>query len=204
VEETAGEAGSIVTFASGLSVATSKDRIMALSKYRPALEKANAVLAGKAANLKSGATLAEWPDHPQGFFFIALAEGFGESTHLPPQARILQQADGGQLAIGEIADRLSISLSLHAKSNEACQQIQQVIQGIQALAVLSQSENRELMDLINAVKVTSKRQIVTVDFSFPVDKAFETLAHKAGKGKAKEAKAGKAKKKREAEVEAAE
>jgi hypothetical protein len=201
VEETVGDTGSIFTFKSGILISTGKDRILAVSKHRPALEKANEVLAGKGANLKSGSAFADWPDHPQGFFFIALADGFGAADHLPPQARILQQADGGQLALGENADRLLVSLSLHAKSTEACQQIQQVIQGLQALAVLSQNENRELSDLVNAVKVTSKEKFVTVDFSYPVEKAFQTLAQKAGKAKTKEGKkAGKAKKNREAEV----
>jgi hypothetical protein len=155
------------------------DKLVLLGKSRQPVEKAEAVLAGKAANLNSGKAFSGFPEMPKAFFFVAIAEAFNEDAPLPPQAKVLKMTDGGRLVLGENAENLFLNLTLKAKSSEVVAQMQQVIQGTVALASLSQSENPELMQLAQSVKVSSDDRMVTVGIEYPVAKAIEKLNDKA-------------------------
>lgn len=76
-------------------------KVVALSASHAAARKAAEVLAGQAETLSVKKTFAEFPEEKSGFFFLASAQGFNEDAALPPQAKVLQMADGGQLALGE-------------------------------------------------------------------------------------------------------
>ena len=175
VEEPAGN-GSILALGNDLFVAPQKGGLTLLGKHRASLENASAVLAGKAANLKTSTAFAGLPEDPKGFFFLAMAEGFATPNHLPPQAQILQQAEGGKLVLGENGDRLFLNISLKAKTVEASQQIQKIVQGLQALMALSQDQNPDLMELSNATQVSANGKVVTASIEYPITKAFERLA----------------------------
>ena len=168
--------GSILALGNDLFFAPQKGGLTLLGKRRAALESASAVLAGKAANLKTSTAFAGLPEDPKGFFFLAMAEGFATPEHLPPQAQILQQAEGGKLVLGEHGDRLFLSISLKAKTEEASQQIQKIVTGLQALMALSQNQNPDLMELSNATKVSANGKVVTAWIEYPIAKAFERFA----------------------------
>jgi hypothetical protein len=155
------------------------DKLVLLSKSRQTLEKADAVFAGKAANLSSGKAFSGFPEVPKAFFFIAIAEGFNEDAPLPPQAKVLKMTEGGRLVLGENAENLFLNLTLKAKSSEVVAQVQQVIQGTVALASLSQTENQDLMQLTQSVKVSSGDNMVTVGIEYPVAKVIEKIGEKA-------------------------
>ena len=163
------------------------DKLVLLSKSRQTLEKADAVLSGKAANLNSGKAFSGFPEVPKAFVFIAIAEGFNEDAPLPPQAKVLKMTDGGRLVLGENADNLFLNLTLKAKS-EIVAQVQQVIQGTVALASLSQGENQDLMQLAQSVKVSSDDNMVTVGIEYPVAKAIEKIGEKAEGGPRRKSK----------------
>ena len=166
---------------------------MVLSKSREAVEKAEAVLNGKSANLSTGKAFSGFPETPKAFFFLAIAEGFNEDAPLPPQAKVLKMTEGARLILGENAGSLFLNLALKAKSSEVMTQMQQVIQGTVALASLSQPENPDLMQLAQSVKVSGDDKMVTVGVEFPVEKAIRLLGEKKAKPRDDESGASKKK-----------
>lgn len=146
-----------------------------------ATQKAVAVLLRKSASLTSSKTFTDFPDMRKAFFFLGMAEGFSSDAALPPQAKVLQMADGGCLVLGERADQLFLNLALKAKTAEVVTQMQQVIQGLVALATLSQPDNKDLMELTQSVKVSAADKVVSVSAEYPVDKAIQKLAEQKTK-----------------------
>jgi len=110
-----------------------------VSKSRPALDKACAVISSGSDSLAGSKAFTGFGDDDNGFFLVGIAEGLGESMKAFPQAKILQMADGGRLTIGEAAEKLNLRLALKAKDQDSCNQMQQVIQGLIALVSLTQS-----------------------------------------------------------------
>jgi hypothetical protein len=76
-------------------------KVMAVGRSREITEKAAKVLAGKAPALTSGAAFGGFGDIKEAFFFLGVAEGFNAGPGLPPQAKLLQVADAGRVAVGE-------------------------------------------------------------------------------------------------------
>ena len=152
-----------------------KDGFLVVGKSRAQVEKADQVIGGKAPNLTESKAFADFPMLPNTFFFLALAEGFHGKTALPPQAQVLQQADGGRLVLGEQADNLFINLALRAKTPEVCQQIQQILQGMMALVSLSQQKQPELVELVQNIKVTSTEKLVSLAIQYPVTKVIDKI-----------------------------
>jgi len=168
-------------------------KLVVLGKSREAVEKAEAVLSGKSANLSTGKAFSGFPETPKAFFFLAIAEGFNEDAPLPPQAKVLKMTEGARLILGENAANLFLNLALKAKSSEVMTQMQQVIQGTVALASLSQQENPDLMELAKSVKVSGDDKMVTVGVEFPVEKAIRLLGEKKAKSRDDESGASKKK-----------
>ena len=111
---------------------------------------------------------------------------------MPPQARILQMADGGRVVLGEKADRLCLDLALKGKSKEVVTQIQQVVQGMIALFSLGQPKNKDLSELMQSTKVSTSENVVSVGVEYPVQKALIKLAEQINdKPKSKKAKSSK-------------
>jgi len=153
-------------------------KLVAVGKSRGIVQKAADVLAGKAANLKSSKVFSEFADVKKTFFFFGVAEAFNSDAVVAPQAKLLQMADGGRVVLGEHADQLFLDLALKAKSSEIVTQMQQVVQGIIALASLGQPENKDLAQLVQAVKVSADDRIVNVSVEYPVDKVIQKLGER--------------------------
>jgi hypothetical protein len=158
--------------------------LLILSKSRSQIDKARTVLAGATANIATSSAFSGYPALENSFFFLGIAEAFNENSGIPAQAKVLQMADGGRVVLGEKADRLFLNLALRAKTPELTSQIQQILQGLVALASLSQSENQDLQQLTQSMKVASDKNLVTVNVEFPLDRALKHLGYvlpKAGK-----------------------
>lgn len=162
-------------------VAVLPGKVVAVGKSRGITEQAAKVLAGKSPNLTSSKAFSEFADIKKSFFFLGVAEGFSADTVLPPQARLLQLADGGRVLLGENADQLYLNLALRAKTAEITTQMQQVIQGAIALSSLGQPENKDLTQLIQSVKISTDNKTVNLSLEFPVDKAIQQLARQKDK-----------------------
>jgi hypothetical protein len=146
-----------------------------LSKSRQQIESLRNVLAGKARTANASKPFSGYATVTNSFFFLAVAEGFNEKTALPPQAQILKKATGARIVLGERGDLLFANLSLKAKDPEVIQQIQQVLEGLKALATLAQSENKELLELAQATKVSADNKMVSVNVEYPLSKVIDKL-----------------------------
>jgi hypothetical protein len=151
------------------------DNLLLISKSKEQIEKAHGVLAGSSPNLKSKDAFAAFSAVPNSFFFLAIAEAFNAKAAIPPQAKVLQMAEGGRLVVGEKTNHLFLDLSLRGKSAEVTTQIQQIVQGAVALIALSQGENEDLMRLAQSLKVSTRDNFVTLTLEYPVSKAIEKL-----------------------------
>jgi len=151
-------------------------KVVAVGMSRGITEQAAKVLAGRSPNLTESKAFSEFADLKKSFFFLGVAEGFSADNALPPQAKLLQMADGGRVVLGENAGQLYLNLALRAKSSEITTQMQQVIQGVIALGSLGQPENQDLTQLIQSVKTSTDNKTVNVSLEFPVDKAIQQIA----------------------------
>lgn len=146
-----------------------------IGKSLDRIKHARAVMEGKKPNLTAASTLSGYPKIPDGFFFFALAEGFAANKQIPPQARVLQQADGVRLVLGEFGTKLFLNLILKANDSNAREQIRQVVQGIAALISISQPQNRDLQLLTQSLKVGESDNTVSFTLQFPVQDTISRL-----------------------------
>jgi hypothetical protein len=143
--------------------------LIMFSKSKASIKQATELAAGHGKNLKQSKAFSSFPPVNDGFILLAVAEGFQENLPIPPEAKVLKQADGARVVIGEKAGKAFVNLGLKAKDAEVSKQIQMVVEGIVALGSLSQSENKELQELIQSIKVVSDEKTVSVTAAYPVD-----------------------------------
>ena len=159
--------------------------VLLLGKSRAQIEKARNVLLGKAPNLVGNNAFSGYPKLENSFFFLGIAEAFNDTANIPPQAKVLQMADGGRLVLGEKKDHLFLNLALRTKTQEISNQIHSVVAGLIAFAALSQTDNQELQQLAQSIKVTNQNNLVTVNLEYPVAAALEKLTQMNPKAKVK-------------------
>jgi hypothetical protein len=133
------------------------------------------VLQGKAANLSSAETFEGFPEVSDGFFFVAVAEGFNRLAPIPPQAQVLQMAEGGRIVLGENAEKLFAHVALKTRTQEVSTQLQHVIQGALALISFANSQQEELVQLARSAKVTGGDRLVSVSVEYPVKQLLELV-----------------------------
>ncbi len=145
-----------------------------VSKSRQQIEGVRDLLARTTKQEANGA-FSGYAKVANSFFFLAVAEGFNENASLPPQAKILKMADGARIVLGEKGELLFLNLALKAKDTEVIQQIGQVIEGMKAVVALGQSENKELLELVQSIKVSPSDKIVSVNVEYPLAKVMGKL-----------------------------
>jgi hypothetical protein len=143
--------------------------LILFSKSKPKLKQAAAVLAGKSRNLVGSKAFTDFPPVTDSFIFMAVAEGFQDNLPIPPQAKVLRKADGVRVVLGESADNVFANVAVKAKDPEVLKEMQQVVEGMLALASLSQSENKELQQLVRSTKVETLDKMLCVATTFPTD-----------------------------------
>lgn len=159
-------------------VAVPPGKPVVLAKKRDLLDKGLAVLEGRVANLASSQAFLGFPATPPSFVFLGMAEGFADNAAQLPQARVFKNAEAGQVILGEVGSRVFLTVNLRARSAEAAAQMQQVTQGLLALGSLNQSDNRDLMTLIQATKVTVNDAVVTLTVELPVPTIVQKIQDK--------------------------
>jgi hypothetical protein len=146
------------------------------------------VVQGKTGNMKKNRAFSDFPATANSFFFLGVAEGFnaidldgskdggGIGSHLPPQAKILQTAEGGQLVMGERQNQVYLSLALKARTQEGAGQMQQVIQGMAALVALTKANDPNVF--LPALQVTTNHRIVSASLEYPVTNVLKMIGQK--------------------------
>ena len=135
------------------------------------LKEALDVLDGKQAGLDTakvfgGALLADAP------FFMAGAN-ISQVGDVRPDAAVLKQAAGGQMALAEKDGSVVLAVAVTANSLEAATNMQSVAQGMVAMAQLGQEKNPELARIAQATRISRDGNTVRLDLTYPVN---ETIA----------------------------
>lgn len=147
----------------GVFFAFAQDNVLIASKSFAQLLRANAILEGEAASLaQSDSELLQ--AEPEGFFFVASVNELDTLDGVPPQARILQKATGGQLSIGEVGAMLRSNLVLATQDNQVADQLYRIVQGMIALASFAEVEDESFALLTENLAVSKGDRQVSIDF----------------------------------------
>jgi hypothetical protein len=160
-----------------LNAVQAGEKTWLIGKNKTTLAAARDVALGKAESLKDPAFL-NYPSLTNTFFFVAVADTGGAGDKLPAQAKILQKAEGGRLAIGEKDEKVVFNVALRAKQPEVLNEMQQLIQGLVAFVKLAQADNKDLMALASSASVTTNQNYLSVELSFPLNRAMQKVREK--------------------------
>ncbi len=155
----------------GIFIAFPPEPIVLLSKSKEQLLKAHDVFRGDAPSLK------KTPDSLlntllQGHrdVFLNAASIIPSGNAFPagaPQARILQMAQSGGLAIGEFNKRTTAHLQLIASDETMADKLAKILQGFAAMASLAESNDKQLTEFLQSINVKREERRVTLDLSYP-------------------------------------
>ncbi len=92
-----------------------------------------------------------------------LADGDG------PQARVLQMANAGSLAVGTDAQTTTAQIALVANSPELAEKLQKIVQGVAAMASLTETDDKQLAEFLRSVNVTRDGNRVSLHLAYPTE-----------------------------------
>jgi hypothetical protein len=167
--------------------ATLPGNTLVLSQSRERVEAAVAVLKGTGPGLPAERRLTGLNRARQEILVAGLTESPAQVAKLPPPAAALRNVSGGLFTVGEEGDQLAATLALRASSTEAAAQLQQIAEGLAAFAALTKPEDKNLMELVRSIKVSSSGEQVTLNARYPAARVQEELVKRAGKKKGKQA-----------------
>ncbi len=154
-----------------LFIAFPPEPVILISKSKPQIIKARDVFRGEAASV------AKTPDSALGrllrdskgayFFGGSMVPSGNLFPGNAPQARILQLASSGALALGENGPNTFAHGALVARSEEMAVKLTKILQGLAAMLSLGESNDKQLAEFLNSVAVTKKDDTVTLDLSYP-------------------------------------
>jgi|GEM_PF-3006656 len=127
------------------------------------------VLGGESESLDDGGTLRDLRSLPEGTFFTAAVNGFGEIAGLDPEAAILKKAEKAVVAIGEVEGTDFVNVSLTAADEATATQIHAVAQGILALGSMMGDQEPELARLVQSARLTREGRTITLRETQPAD-----------------------------------
>lgn len=164
----------LYTIGADLNAMEAGKGIWIVGKSKTSIQSAREVVLGKSDALQDASFLT-YPAVTNSFFFLAVADTGGAGDKLPAQAKILQKAEGGRVIIGESGEKLFLNLALRSRDADTLAQIQQVVQGLIAFVSLAQADNKDLSALVSSASVSSSKDIVSVNLSFPLDRAMKKV-----------------------------
>jgi len=151
-------------------VAFPPEPIVLVSKSREQLLKARDVFRG------AGASLAKTPASPLNRLAAGAAGAyiFGASVvpteplfpQNAPQARILQLANSGAIALGERGENTFAHVELLASSDNNAEKLMKILQGMTAMLSLAETTDQQLTEFLNSTVVTREKNTVTLDLAY--------------------------------------
>jgi hypothetical protein len=165
----------LYSFANQVFISPQKGGPIVISKSEAQIDATRELLAGKGPSLASTKTFGDFPVVANSFFFLGVADALSLPNSIPAQAKVLQMANGGRVALGEHGDQVFLDLALRGKTAEVSREIQQVIEGMVALVSLGQPDNPDLMDLAKSTKVSCVDQLITISLEYPTGKVLARL-----------------------------
>ena len=150
------------------------DGLVMASRSFEQVERALAVLDGDAKSLNNGDSELILTD-TDGYFFLASANGIDSIDGVPPQAKLLQKAKGGQIALGERDDNLVSKIRLSTSGPEVSGHLASIAKGLVALASFTEVGGERLDRLMNSVEVESEGDMVSISLDYPADEIVRLL-----------------------------
>jgi hypothetical protein len=145
--------------------------VVIASKSKAQILKAVDVLRGAAPSLANTATspiAGQFGQAGNAYLFAAsiippgnVVSGNG------PEARILQLTSAVSLAVGETAADLFAHVELKASSTDAADKLEKILQGLVAMVGLTETNDRQLADFINAATLARNNDAVSMHLVYP-------------------------------------
>lgn len=132
------------------------------------------VLTAKKPGLGAGGAIKPAPK--AGVIFYAVAADLSEIMGL--EANVAKQAESMELQVGEAGGELFADAAVQAKTAEDATSITQVVQGIIAMGRLAAGEEpelKELMPLVDSLKMSAQGKMVTASFRYDTKAITEKL-----------------------------
>ncbi len=159
-----------------------EDDVWVSSKSYDQIEKVQKVFEGGINNIENSDSNLMRAEEP-GFFFLATVEGFDAIADMPAQARVLQKAQGGQVALGEEGDMFKTKITLSTPDADTSNQLSRIIQGMVALASFAEVGDERLNTLMNNLVVEEEDRLVSIGLEYPVEGLINIVKTLAEKGK---------------------
>jgi hypothetical protein len=163
-----------------LIVAFPPEPIVLVSKSKAQLAKAREVFRGNAPSLAKGGTpaLTQLAVKTSGAYLFAASVVPTEPLfhQNAPQARILQLASSGAIAVGENGPDLFAHAELISSSEQSAEKLMKILQGITAMISLAESNDRQLGEFLNSTGVTRDKDSVMLRLAYPSARLVE-MAH---------------------------
>lgn len=135
------------------------------------------VLDGKSPSLDSpeaGDTSPLKQDVPPGTVLVARAVELAKAP-LPLKSPFMRKTEQLALAAGQYDGEVFVQAKLVAGEPEVADQVQAAIEGLRAVVLLQRSENENLVEVLQAVKVDTAEATVSVEWRMTVDKLLKLL-----------------------------
>ncbi len=159
-----------------------EDDVWVSSKSYEQIEKVQRVIEGGIKNIEDSDSKLMRADEP-GFFFLATVEGFDAIADMPAQARVLQKAQGGQIALGEQGDMFRTKIALSTPDAETSSQLSRIVQGMVALASFAEVGDERLNTLMNNLVVEEEESLVSIGLEYPVESLINIITTLADEGR---------------------
>ena len=150
------------------------DGMVMASRSFEQVEEALAVVEGAARSLDNGDSELILSD-TDGFFFLASANGIDSIDGVPPQAKLLQKAKGGQFALGERDDKVVSKIRLSTAGPEVSGHLASIAKGLVALASFTEVGGERLDRLMDSVEVKSEGDLVSISLDYPAEEIVRLL-----------------------------
>lgn len=155
-------------------VAFPPEPIVVVSKSKTQVVKACEVFRGRSASLQrlGASPLGRLAENASGAFLFAASVVPTEPLfpQNAPQARILQLANSGAIALGERGADSFIHAELLASSDQSAEKLMKILQGLSAMVSLAESNDRQLSDFLNSTMVSREKQNVILHLAYPSDR----------------------------------
>lgn len=167
-QKTTGKKTHVVT---QLVIAFPPEPIVLVSKSKEQLLKAREVFRGAAPSLKKkgDSPLNQLAANAGGAYLFAASVVPTEPifNEKGPQARILQLAKSGSIALGERGADLFAHAELTASSDTNAEKLMKILEGLTAMLSLAESNDRQLADFLNSSTVSREKDVVTLKLAYP-------------------------------------
>ncbi len=157
-----------------LVVAFPPEPIVLASKSKAQLVKARDVFRGSAPSLAKtpASPLNKLAAKTDGLYLFAASVVPTEPIfpQNAPQARILQLANSGSLAIGERGESVFAHAELLASSDNNAEKLMKILQGMTAMFSLAETNDKQLAEFMNSTMVAREKNTVTLDLAYSADR----------------------------------